>query len=124
MGTPMDISVPSNASEDVLESWKNWAAASQRHGTPTIVQLCHPGRQSPALAGNRGIFAKTIAPSPVQMDLGNSIIERLSSRLIFGIPREMTIEDISGDGGIVDQFVAGAKQSFEAGFKGVQLHAA
>ena len=36
----------------------------------------------------------------------------------------MTIEEISGEGGVVDQFVAAAKQSFEAGFKGVELHGA
>jgi 2,4-dienoyl-CoA reductase-like NADH-dependent reductase (Old Yellow Enzyme family) len=124
MGTPMDVSVPSNPPKDVLESWKTWASASQSHGTPAIVQLCHPGRQSPALAGNRGIFAKTIAPSAVKMDFGPGILDRLSSRLLFGTPREMTVEDISGPGGVVDQFVAGAKQSFDAGFKGVQLHAA
>lgn len=34
------------------------------------------------------------------------------------------MEEISGDGGIIDQFVAAAKQAYDAGFKGVQLHGA
>lgn len=124
MGTPMDVSIPSNAPKDVQESWKSWASTSQSQGTPVIVQLCHPGRQSPLMAGSRSIFAKNIAPSPVGMDFGPGVFDRLSSRILFGIPREMTAEDITGPDGVVDQFVAGAKQCFDAGFKGVQLHGA
>ncbi|OCT45019.1 NADPH dehydrogenase [Cladophialophora carrionii] len=116
--------MPSRRSEAVQEAWKDWAKACQRHGTPAIVQLCHPGRQSPLGAGNRSFFAKTVAPSAVKMDFGPSLIERLAVSLIFGTPRELTAQEIIGEGGIVDQFVAAARQSFEAGFKGVQLHGA
>jgi 2,4-dienoyl-CoA reductase-like NADH-dependent reductase (Old Yellow Enzyme family) len=128
MGGMKDVAISSNAltqaSKAVQESWKNWADTSQRHGAPTIVQLCHPGRQSPAGAGNRGFFAKTIAPSAVKMDFGPRLIDRLAVSLVFGTPRAMTVEEISGNGGVVDQFVAAAKQSFDAGFKGVELHGA
>ncbi|OBT41103.1 hypothetical protein VE00_09321 [Pseudogymnoascus sp. WSF 3629] len=127
-GGMKDVAISSNAltqaSKAVQESWKNWADTSQRHGAPTIVQLCHPGRQSPAGAGNRGFFAKTIAPSAVKMDFGPRLIDRLAVSLVFGTPRAMTVEEISGNGGVVDQFVAAAKQSFDAGFKGVELHGA
>jgi len=75
-------------------------------------------------AGNRSIFAKNIAPSAVKMNFGPSFIERLAVSLLFGTPREMTAEEICGKGGVVDQFVEAAQQSFEAGFKGVELHAA
>jgi 2,4-dienoyl-CoA reductase-like NADH-dependent reductase (Old Yellow Enzyme family) len=75
-------------------------------------------------AGNRSIFAQTIAPSVVKMNFGPSCMEKLAVSLLFGTPREMTAEEISGEGGVVDQFVEAARQSFEAGFKGVELHAA
>jgi 2,4-dienoyl-CoA reductase-like NADH-dependent reductase (Old Yellow Enzyme family) len=101
--------------------WKEWAAATQRYGTPALVQLCHPGRQSPPGAGSRSYFSKNIAPSPVKMNMGNNLIAKAAVALMFGTPREMTHEDISL---VIDQFVAGAKQAYDAGFKGIQLHAA
>lgn len=76
------------------------------------------------MAGNRGIFEKLIAPSAVPLKLGNSFIERAAAAFVFGTPRELTSDEISGPGGIIDEFVACAKQSFEAGFKGVELHGA
>lgn len=106
------------------EYWRKWAAICQRNGTPTIVQLNHPGRQTPAGAGNRSFFSKAVAPSPVKLNFGPSYIENFAVSLVFGTPRELTTEEISGEGGIIDQFVAAAKQSFDAGFKGVQLHGA
>jgi 2,4-dienoyl-CoA reductase-like NADH-dependent reductase (Old Yellow Enzyme family) len=128
LGSPGDVAIlsrssanPSTASRDL---WKNWAATCQRSGTPTIVQLCHPGRQSPVGAGRRGFFAKTIAPSAVKMDFGKNLLAKAAVSLIFGTPREMSVDEISGNGGAIDQFVAAAKQSFEAGFKGVELHGA
>lgn len=128
LGAPNDVAISSKVSDQsskaVQEAWKRWATTCQQHGTPTVVQLCHPGRQSPLGAGNRTFFTKTIAPSAVKMVFGPSFIERLAVSWVFGTPREMTIEEISGEGGVVGQFVAAAKQSFEAGFKGVELHGA
>jgi 2,4-dienoyl-CoA reductase-like NADH-dependent reductase (Old Yellow Enzyme family) len=128
LGTPGDIAILSKASSRrsnaVRESWKTWAQTCQRHGTPAVVQLCHPGRQSPVGAGNRSFFAKTVAPSAVRLNFGPSFIEQLAVSLVFGTPRAMTVEEITGEGGLVDQFVAGAKQCFDAGFKGVELHGA
>ncbi|OBT67038.1 hypothetical protein VE03_04429 [Pseudogymnoascus sp. 23342-1-I1] len=128
MGNVKDVAISSNAvvqaSKDLQESWKNWADTCQRHGTPTVVQLCHPGRQSPPGAGSRGFFEKTVAPSAIKLDFGPRIIDKLAVSIAFGTPREMTVDEISGDGGLVDQFVAAAKQCFDSGFKGIQLHAA
>ena len=122
------MAILSHASKDpspeTKEVWKTWAATCQRSGTPTIVQVCHPGRQSPAGISNRSFFAKTIAPSPVKLNFGAGILDKLAATLLFGTPREMTIGEISGEGGVVDQFVEAAKQSFEAGFKGIELHGA
>lgn len=128
LGTPNDIAILSNSSihshEEVQAYWKTWANTCKRNGTPTVVQLCHPGRQSPTGSGNRSFFSKTVAPSAVKMNFGPSYAEQLAVSFVFGTPRGLTAEEITGEGGIVDQFVAAAKQSFDAGFDGVQLHGA
>jgi len=108
-------------SEATREIWKRWASESQKEGTPTIVQLVHPGRQSPPKAGNRGFFEPTIAPSPVPLNIGDGLLERAVQKIAFGTPREMTTEDISE---VIDQFAYAAKLAYEAGFKGVELHGA
>jgi 2,4-dienoyl-CoA reductase-like NADH-dependent reductase (Old Yellow Enzyme family) len=74
--------------------------------------LCHPAQQPHAAAGNRSFFAKAIAPFATKLNFGDSLIS-----LVFGTPREMTIEEISGPAGVIDQFVAAAKQCFELASK-------
>lgn len=127
LGTPEDVAIlkrPSAAAKEIKDCWNVWASTCQRNGTPAIVQINHPGRQSPFWCGRRSFFAKTIAPSPVELNLGSSVVERYAVSFVFGTPRELTIEEISGEGGIIDQYVEAAKVSFDAGFKGVQLHGA
>jgi 2,4-dienoyl-CoA reductase-like NADH-dependent reductase (Old Yellow Enzyme family) len=121
LGGPLDVLSSKAASSDVQRIWKEWASTCQENGTPAVVQLNHPGRQSPLGAGQRGFFTKTLAPSAVKLNFGNSILAGVASSLLFGTPKAMTEEDISL---VIDQFVAGAKQSFQAGFKGVELHGA
>ncbi|GJD04121.1 NADH:flavin oxidoreductase/NADH oxidase [Colletotrichum higginsianum IMI 349063] len=107
--------------ERMLEAWKAWAAVCNRNGTPTIVQVNHPGRQSPLGAGKRGLFEKTIAPSAVPLDLGAGLIPRLLNSLLFGTPREMTVAEIDD---VVRRFAQTAKLASDAGFAGIELHAA
>lgn len=121
MGGPADIANTSAKSLDLQKTWKTWASACQSKGTPTIVQLCHPGRQSPPGAGKRSFFSKTLAPSAVPMNFGPSLIERLASAFLFGTPRAMTGDEVLE---VVDQFVRAARQCEEAGFKGIELHGA
>lgn len=85
------------------------------------MQLNHPGRQSPIGAGRRSIFAKSIAPSAVPLQIGPSAIQRFISSLVFGTPKEMTLADIRK---VIQQFATAARLAFEAGFAGVELHAA
>jgi 2,4-dienoyl-CoA reductase-like NADH-dependent reductase (Old Yellow Enzyme family) len=120
LGGPMDVLSSSSSSIEVQKIWKEWASACQETGTPTVVQLNHPGRQSPLGAGKRSFFTKNLAPSAIKLNFGSSLLAGVVSSLIFGTPKAMTEEDISL---VIDQFV-GARQSFEAGFKGVELHGA
>jgi 2,4-dienoyl-CoA reductase-like NADH-dependent reductase (Old Yellow Enzyme family) len=127
LATPSDTAIlqrPPAAEKEIQEYWKSWASTCQRNDTPAIVQISHPGRQSPFWSGHRNFFTKTIAPSPVQLNFGSSFIERCAVSFVFGTPRELRTEEISGKGGIIDQYIAAAKVSFDAGFKGVQLHGA
>ncbi|KAH6869318.1 NADH:flavin oxidoreductase/NADH oxidase [Thelonectria olida] len=122
LGQPTDIAYNEAVGYDtMLESWKKWAAACSYNTSRTVVQINHPGRQSPAGAGTRGFFAKSIAPSPVPLSLGKEFFPRLMSTLIFGTPREMTQQEIKE---AVGRFASTARLAAEAGFAGVELHAA
>ncbi|RDH22372.1 FMN-linked oxidoreductase [Aspergillus niger ATCC 13496] len=96
-------------------------AIEPEHGTPTVMQICHPGRQSPMGAGSRCLTAKNVAPSPIPLSFGSRIIDRFASSVIFGTPREMTQKDIDH---VVDQFVYTSRLASQTGFQGVELHAA
>ncbi|KAG5938538.1 hypothetical protein E4U53_007986 [Claviceps sorghi] len=107
--------------QELLETWKRWAKSASGRGSKAIVQLNHPGRQSLPGAGTHGFFAKTIAPSPVPVNLGHGLIAKAVSRIVFGIPREMTTADIQH---VVDRFVEAAKLCHETGFAGIEIHGA
>lgn len=123
LGQPGDVAFHPNDLTDpeALRRWKTWAEACQASGTPTIVQINHPGRQAHPAAGERSFFSKTIAPSAVPLSLSGGWLERLAGWLFLGTPREMTIKDINR---VVEQFTGAAKMAFVAGFKGVEVHAA
>lgn len=122
LGTPEDNAFNDRIPRDqLLASWKRWAQTTNEHGTPTLMQINHPGRQSMIGAGTRGLFAKSIAPSPIPLQLGDGILPRALSALVFGTPREMTVEDIRD---VVARFAETAKLASEAGFAGAEIHAA
>ncbi|KAI0127398.1 NADH:flavin oxidoreductase/NADH oxidase [Xylariales sp. AK1849] len=122
LGGPSDNAFNDSVSyEKMLEAWKAWAMACSRYDTPTIVQINHPGRQSPLGAGKRGFFEKSLAPSAVPIYFGDGLIPRILSSVVFGTPREMTAEDIQH---VVGRFADTARLSADAGFAGVEIHAA
>ncbi|KAM5347797.1 hypothetical protein ACJ41O_007621 [Fusarium nematophilum] len=122
LGSPTDVAYNEAVGYDtMLTSWKKWAAVFDGTGSRGIVQINHPGRQSPAGAGTRGFFAKSIAPSPVPLSLGKELFPRVMSTLIFGTPREMTRAEIKET---VEQFAKTARLAADAGFAGVEVHGA
>lgn len=112
---------PDSLSSPHLETWREWARISQAHGTPTLVQLAHPGRMSPIGAGNRPANMSPLCASSVPVDLGDTWLEKMAIQALLGTPKAMTITEI-------DQAVAdwkrGAHFAQAAGFKGIQLHGA
>lgn len=126
LGTPLDPSITNEytgklQNATLVDTWRKYAEACQQHGTPAIVQLCHPGRQSVRIAGKRGIFAPTIAPSAIQLFIGDSYIDWAISKLAFPAPREMTRGDIEE---VTRKFVDATRLMADSGFSGVELHGA
>lgn len=127
LGSPRDPAAPGTTSNggdfdpETLAIWRRYADACQKHGTPGIVQVCHPGRQSPLGAGRRGLFAKSLAPSAVPIKIGDGLLAYLLGALLFGTPREMTVAEIEN---VVRQFVDTARLMKESGFMGIELHGA
>jgi 2,4-dienoyl-CoA reductase-like NADH-dependent reductase (Old Yellow Enzyme family) len=121
MGHPHNVHTKPSPSQVTKDKWTRWALAAQQNNTPALVQLVHPGRQSPASCGDRSFFAKALAPSAIPVVLGNGISDWAASKLLFGTPREMTLAEINE---AIGQFAAAAKLCHASGFAGVQIHAA
>ncbi|KAL7916889.1 NADH:flavin oxidoreductase/NADH oxidase [Trichoderma velutinum] len=112
--SPHDIAIDESIPrEKTLAIWKKWSDACCANGTKAIVQINHPGRQTP--------FAKGIAPSAIPLDLGTGIIPWLVNTIVFGTPRAMTRMDIDDT---IKKFANAAQLASEAGFAGVEIHAA
>ena len=92
-----------------LTLFQSWAEAGQQNDTKLILQLNHPGRQMPANLGQQAI-----APSAVALDLGQF-------SKMFASPRAMTLDDIAE---FKQQFLVSSQLALQAGFAGVQIHAA
>ncbi|TID26743.1 Multifunctional tryptophan biosynthesis protein [Venturia nashicola] len=120
-GDAGDLAIESDPTQRPIDLWKAYANAIQKEGSPGIVQLNHPGRQSPLGAGSRGLWDKNIAPSAVGLNIGENLVARMASGLVFGTPREMTVQDIDD---VKRRFVEAAQFVAEVGFKGIELHAA
>jgi len=95
--------------ETELAPFKDWAQAAKKNNTQIWMQINHPGRQVYAAMGG-----DVLSPSSVPLDLGKH------SKL-FGQPRAMTHKEINN---LIQRFVDTAIKAEQAGFDGIQIHAA
>lgn len=102
---PGNIVFDKNSNMEILN---DWAKQGQQHGAKVMVQLNHPGKQVP-----KTIAKETVAPSTIP--LGNGLNK------LFSTPRALTTSEVEE---LVQKFVTSAKVAKEAGFSGVQIHAA
>mgnify|MGYP000979368164 FL=1 len=102
---PGNIVFDKNSNMEIL---KNWAKQGQQHGAKVMVQLNHPGKQVP-----KTIAKETVAPSTIP--LGNGLNK------LFSTPRALATNEVEE---LIQKFVTSAKVAKEAGFSGVQIHAA
>jgi len=95
--------------ETPLEPFKEWAKAGTQNATKIWMQINHPGRQVYAAMGGQ-----VFSPSDISLDMGKH------SKL-FTKPSPMTEADIQE---LIQRFVTTASRAAEAGFNGIQIHAA
>lgn len=87
-----------------VEPLKKVVNAVHEHGTPVFIQLSHGGRKSSPLVTDR-----LIAPSSLAYDDH------------YGVPEALTPEGIEH---VIHEYRIAARRSREAGFDGIELHAA
>jgi 2,4-dienoyl-CoA reductase-like NADH-dependent reductase (Old Yellow Enzyme family) len=92
-----------------LAPFQQWAEAGKSGGAKLWMQINHPGRQVYASMGG-----KALSPSDVALDLGKH-------SNLFPVPAPMTEAQIED---VIERFVVTARRAIEAGFDGVQIHAA
>ncbi|MBJ7331357.1 MAG: NADH:flavin oxidoreductase/NADH oxidase family protein [Solirubrobacteraceae bacterium] len=104
LGEPRNVVVDDDRDFAALQAW---ADAATQHGTQALVQINHPGRQSPRMLSRR-----PVAPSAVPL-------KGLQSA--FAKPRTLTDTEIHQ---IINAFATTAETVVRAGFTGVQIHGA
>ncbi|WP_430444913.1 MAG: NADH:flavin oxidoreductase/NADH oxidase family protein [Pseudomonas piscis] len=92
-----------------LQRFREWARIGRAHGAQFWMQINHPGRQMQASLGQA-----TVAPSAVALDMGG-----LSK--MFPVPKALDEAQIAT---LIQRFARTAALAEDAGFSGVQIHAA
>ncbi|MGX4584276.1 oxidoreductase [Paenibacillus chitinolyticus] len=87
-----------------VEALRKVTDAVHAHDTPVFIQLSHGGRKS-----SPEVTATLVAPSAIAFDDQ------------YGMPQELSAEGIHN---IIQEYRMAAKRSKEAGFDGIELHAA
>lgn len=105
LGEPGNVAIEDERDLPVLQQW---ARAATNQGAAIWVQLNHPGKQS-----TKGLNASNLAPSAVPFS------EDMAA--LFETPREASNAEIQD---IIQRFGRSAAICKQAGFSGVQIHAA
>jgi 2,4-dienoyl-CoA reductase-like NADH-dependent reductase (Old Yellow Enzyme family) len=92
-----------------LARFRDWARVGRSGGAQFVLQINHPGRQMPANLGQA-----SWAPSAVALELG-------AFSKMFAMPKAMDDGEIAQ---VVRRFARSAVLAQQAGFSGVQVHAA
>lgn len=104
LGEPCNVVIQDERSIDLI---KRWAEKGKNSRSKIIMQINHPGRQSP-----RFLSAQPVAPSAVGVTTPPGA---------FGVPRALTESEIYE---IIERFAKTADIAVKAGFDGVQIHGA
>lgn len=95
--------------DESLAQFKQWAQIGRSKGAQFWLQINHPGRQMQSNLGQT-----TYGPSAIALDLG-----KMSNR--FDVPQAMSQQKIEE---VIQRFATTAKLGEQAGFTGVEIHAA
>lgn len=109
--------IPGIYSQEQMDAWRAVPAAVHERGGRIFMQLMHTGRVSHPLnmpAGSRIVSASAVA-------LTGTMWTDASGMQPFPVPRAMTEDDIEN---AIASYANAAANAIEAGFDGVELHAA
>jgi len=104
---PGNVIVDGPMSDAAKAAWKRWASAATANGTQAWVQVSHAGRQTQVTVNKT-----PKAPSAVPLNLPGGM---------FGVPVPLTEPEIFD---LIGRFAHVAVVARDAGFTGVQIHAA
>lgn len=109
------VRTPGIETDAQVAGWKKVTAAVHARGGRIFLQLMHTGRIShPALIGG----ATPIAPSPIRPE-GQAWTP--AGQVDYVTPRALALEEIPG---VIEEYRHASRRAIEAGFDGVELHAA
>lgn len=109
--------VPGLYTAEQVEGWRPVVEAARSRGAAFYAQLWHVGRQAHSSVQPDG--KHPWAPSAVAITGWK--YRSPNGRIPFEVPRELSLEGIAE---IVTQFATAARNAVDAGFDGVELHAA
>jgi 2,4-dienoyl-CoA reductase-like NADH-dependent reductase (Old Yellow Enzyme family) len=104
---PGNVVIAGEPDQAMRAGLKRWAQAARSHGAGLWMQLGHAGRQTPAI-----VNPTPKAPSAIPLALPGKN---------FGVPIALTDEEIRT---LITRFATAAAAAEEAGFSGVEIHAA
>jgi N-ethylmaleimide reductase len=109
--------IPGLFSKEQVDGWKKTTTAVHKGGAKIFVQFMHSGRISHQLNMPEG--TQILAPSAVKA--AGQMWTDAQQMQDFPIPKAMSAEELTMT---KNEFVNAAKNAIEAGFDGVELHAA
>jgi N-ethylmaleimide reductase len=109
--------IPGIYNKEQVEAWKSVTKAVHENDGKIFLQLMHTGRI--AHPHNLPKGARVVAPSPIVAS--GEMWTDLEGKQSHPIPQELTAEDIETT---KQEFVQAALNAIDAGFDGVELHAA
>ena len=110
--------IPGNFSIEQMEGWKKVTDAVHAAGGKIFMQLMHCGRVSHP--DNLPAGGRVLAPSAVKMTETKMYVDG-KGQLDIPVAQEMTLDDIEF---AVKEYAMSSKVAIDAGFDGVELHAA
>ncbi len=112
-GSPM---TPGIYTDEQIAAWKKVTAAVHQEGGVIFAQLWHTGRVGHSLVKHGEL---PVAPSPIAIEGQQHFT--MEGMKDYETPRELSTEEVKS---IVQQYKQAAINALEAGFDGVELHAA
>lgn len=125
LATPWDLTIPVSAAPAEIAAWTGLASDFHAHSlderTPLIVQLSHPGRQSPLLC-RTPLLARPPSASEVRVHSSREgPLSMLFNRLMFAPPVEMSDEEVEA---VCERFGQAAAFLESVSVQGVEVHGA